>query len=241
MGRDEVKPGEKWAFDGEVADAFDDMLSRSIPQYDVMRETVSRIGASFLRPGGWAVDLGCSRGEALAGVRDAARVAGAHFVGYEVSEPMLAAARERFADAPDVEIIRSDLRLPLPLPGVLGQMPCADVVLAVLTVQFVPIEHRLRLLADARAALRDGGAMILVEKVLGASARLDALMVDHYYEMKRENGYSDEQIDRKRLALEGVLVPVTAAWNADLLRSAGFAEVDCFWRWANFAGWVAVA
>jgi tRNA (cmo5U34)-methyltransferase len=42
------------------------------------------------------------------------------------------------------------------------------------------------------------------------------------------------------LALEGVLVPVTAAWNEQLLKGAGFSQVECFWRWMNFAGWVAV-
>jgi len=52
--------------------------------------------------------------------------------------------------------------------------------------------------------------------------------------------YTTEQIERKRLALEGVLVPVTARWNEDLLRDAGFRQVECFWRWLNFAGWVGV-
>jgi tRNA (cmo5U34)-methyltransferase len=35
-------------------------------------------------------------------------------------------------------------------------------------------------------------------------------------------------------------VPVTAGWNEEMLRGAGFQEIDCFWRWLNFAGWVAV-
>ena len=42
------------------------------------------------------------------------------------------------------------------------------------------------------------------------------------------------------LSLEGVLVPVTARWNEELLREEGFTSVDCFWRHLNFAGWVAV-
>jgi tRNA (cmo5U34)-methyltransferase len=54
------------------------------------------------------------------------------------------------------------------------------------------------------------------------------------------NGYTEAEVERKRLALEGVLVPVTAAWNEDLLFGAGFTSVDCFWRYLNFAGWVAV-
>ncbi|MGH3921557.1 MAG: hypothetical protein ACRDS1_01640 [Pseudonocardiaceae bacterium] len=42
--------------------------------------------------------------------------------------------------------------------------------------------------------------------------------------------YTQEEIDRKRLSLEGVLVPVTAKWNVEMLRAAGFQQVDCFWR-----------
>ena len=42
------------------------------------------------------------------------------------------------------------------------------------------------------------------------------------------------------LDLEGVLVPVSAAMNERFLRNAGFAKVECFWRWMNFAAWIAV-
>ena len=65
-------------------------------------------------------------------------------------------------------------------------------------------------------------------------------MVESYYRLKSAHGYSQEEIERKRLSLEGVLVPVTARWNEELLYMAGFRQVDCFWRWMNFAGWVAV-
>lgn len=242
-GRDEVVPGDRWAFDQAVADSFDDMLERSIPQHDVMRAEVSRLAARHLSPGASLLDLGCSRGAALAGVLAelgdlaAFRASPSRFVGMEVSEPMRSAARARFAGEPLVEVVDHDLRDPL--PG--GFDGSCGVVLAVLTVQFTPIEHRLRLLADCRRALRPGGALILVEKVLGASAAIDQALVDLYYRRKREAGYSPEQIDRKRLSLEGVLVPLTARWNEELLASAGFREVDGFWRSLNFAGWVALA
>jgi tRNA (cmo5U34)-methyltransferase len=78
-----------------------------------------------------------------------------------------------------------------------------------------------------------------VEKVLG-EGRLNDLMIDRDHAVKEHNGYSREEISRKALALEGVQVPLTASWNEQMLRSAGFAVVDCFWRCWNFAGWVAV-
>jgi tRNA (cmo5U34)-methyltransferase len=86
----------------------------------------------------------------------------------------------------------------------------------------------------------DGGAFVLVEKVLGSTAESDAVLVAAYYDTKREAGYTDEEIDRKRLSLEGVLVPVTARWNEDMLSRTGFRDVECIWRTLNFAAWVAV-
>ena len=76
--------------------------------------------------------------------------------------------------------------------------------------------------------------------MLAAAANIDDAFVELFLNIKRETEYSDSQIDRKRMSLEGVLVPVTAHWNEELLRQEGFTSVDCFWRHLNFAGWVAL-
>lgn len=231
--RDTVVPRGRWEFDQEVTDAFDDMLRRSIPQYDVMRESVFAFGRAFVRPGHAVVDLGCSRGEAMAPFVTAFS-ATSRFVGVETSEPMRQAAEARFASFGDrVRILGLDLRAGYPQDK-------ASLVLAVLTLQFVPLEHRLRVVRDAFESLCPGGAMIVVEKVLGESAALDALFVRLHHETKVRNGYGADDVARKRASLEGVLVPVTARWNVEMLRGAGFREVDCFWRWANFAAWIAI-
>jgi len=148
---------------------------------------------------------------------------------------MVKAARRRFAreiKAGRVAVEHVDLRDRYPEVQ-------ACVTLSVLTLQFIPIEHRQRVIAEAFRHTAPGGAFILVEKVLGKSAGLDSVMVSNYLRLKRRNGYAQDDIDRKRRSLEGVLVPLTADWNEHLLRTAGFEEVDCFWRWMNFAGWVA--
>lgn len=53
-----------------------------------------------------------------------------------------------------------------------------------------------------------------MEKILGATARLDEAFVILFLRIKRGNGYSDDQIYRKGMSLEGVLVPVTPRWIA---------------------------
>jgi tRNA (cmo5U34)-methyltransferase len=236
--RDEVQAGESWKFDEEVAQVFDDMLSRSIPQYDVMRQGVSDLASRFLIKADPAdrnpvvVDLGASRGEALAPLVELFHGA-ADYHAVEVSAPMLDELRARW-DPSVVDVHDFDLREGYPDVGI------ADATLAVLTIQFTPIEHRQRIIRDVYKHTREGGAFIFVEKVLGGSAEIDELMKKLYYELKGKNGYSPEQIECKRLSLEGVLVPLTAAWNENLLHRAGFSEVDCFWRWQNFAGWLAI-
>lgn len=232
---DTTMPNGAWSFDESVTNVFDDMLRRSIPQYDVMRQACFDIACKYRQSYTDIVDLGCSRGEALAPLVDKYGSTN-RYIGVEVSQPMLEASRQRFAGliaSHTVDIKELDLRREYPNAR-------ASVTLCVLTLQFTPIEYRQRILRDIYNNTAGGGALILVEKVLGADADIDALMVDLYYRMKAENGYSQEAIERKRLSLEGVLVPVTARWNEELLRMAGFNHVDCFWRWMNFAGWVAV-
>src|SRR6185369_17670344 len=115
---DHTIPEGKWAFDDQVTNVFEDMLSRSIPQYEVMRKAVFDTGRQFLdralAQGKHSImlDLGCSRGEALAPFvyKYGAQV---YFVGVEVSDPMLQASRQRFSkmiDAGVVEIRSQDLR-----------------------------------------------------------------------------------------------------------------------------------
>lgn len=233
---DHTLPEGKWTFDAGVTDVFDDMLARSIPDYEAMRAITSRLGAYFVIPGRDVVDVGCSRGEALVPfVRERpAAWERTRFIGLEISEPMLHAARQRFQADEGVEIRCWDIRHGLP-PDVRPSL-----VLSILTLQFTPIEYRQQILSAIESSLSDGGALVLVEKVLGADALLDRLQVENYLRMKEENGYSHEEIVRKKAALEGVLVPVTARMNEDLLRHAGFAHIECIWRWGNFAGWLAV-
>lgn len=231
---DNVMPAGKWAFDSAVTACFDDMLARSIPQHDEMRRLVFDLGRRFVRDGSDVVDLGCSRGAALVPFVD-------HFgsrvrcVGLDESQPMIDAARERFRHEINcgvVSIRRHDLRDGLP-----SLIP--SLTLAVLTLQFVPIEYRQRIVADVFKQTQPGGALIVVEKCLGDDADTQALFVETFLQMKAQHGYSGEQIAAKRKSLEGVLVPLTPEANESMLRAEGF-RVSRFWQHLNFAGWLAV-
>jgi tRNA (cmo5U34)-methyltransferase len=230
--RDDLLPTGKWEFDSRVTACFENMLQRSIPQYEAMRHAVNVLAAPYVHPEYSVVDLGCSNGEGLSQVLVAAKRPPFQAIGCDNSEPMLEAAR--FGLGAHARFENIDLRHEYPT-----LIRPASVTLSVLTVQFAPIEHRQDLIRRVAKNTVSGGVVILVEKILGGTPELDLAFVTEYHRMKRRNGYTYSQIEAKRKSLEGVLTPMTAAWNEQLLRSAGFKDVECFWRYMNFAGWIA--
>lgn len=231
MKDDIQKLEDKWEFNSEVTHSFDDMLKRSIPQYDLMRESVFNIASHVMKDNSRILDIGTSRGEAIARIVETFPENKYYCI--EQSKPMLEVAAERFKDNKNVSVLNSDLK-----EGIPGAY-CFDIILSILTIQFIPIEYRQFIIQSIYNKLLPGGVFVYVEKILGQTATIDKMMVDIYLNMKKDNGYSDRQIIEKKLSLEGVLVPVTAKWNEELLKMAGFRSVDCFWRWMNFSGWIA--
>ena len=89
---DQTMPGDKWTFDESVTQVFENMLARSIPQCDTMRQLSGELACEFAQDNTWIVDLGCLRGDALRYVLSK-RGALNRYVGIEVSEPMIAAGQ----------------------------------------------------------------------------------------------------------------------------------------------------
>jgi tRNA (cmo5U34)-methyltransferase len=235
----DLKPGDRWEFDQAVTDDFEWMLARSIPEYGAMRRTTFEAARRYVRPNTTVFDLGCSRGRGLEPfvLHTTGRNYGAmRFYALDKSPQMVEACRARFRGDGRVQCCVSDL---LTDPILANASSTASLVLSVLTLQFLPIEHRQRVLQDAADTLMPGGALVLVEKVLGETPAWDAELVARYWDHKEEHGYSREEIDAKAKSLEGVLVPIKASWNEELLRSVGL-RPHRVWQALNFCGWVAV-
>lgn len=229
--RDNVLPTGKWEFDAEVTGCFSDMLERSIPDYNSMRALVYEVGSKFIQPGTAIIDVGCSTGIAVEPfVMDHAE--NNFFVLIDNSPAMVEACRKYYSKCKSVRVDQGDCWEFLPMPG------ASSLVLSVFSLQFMPTAYRQKIINDIYETLAPGGAFILVEKII--SENMDDMVVDLYYDMKRQNGYTEEQIQTKKKSLENVLSPLKAEWNVDMLKTAGFKNVDMFWRCLNFCAWVAV-
>ena len=241
MARDQVfaspsARGSDFEFNAEVAAVFDDMLVRSIPFYCEQQSAILDTARKFYIPKTRVYDLGCSTATTLISL---GRMLGAEarLVGYDNSAPMLRRARENVEQAglaDRVELACADLN------GDLAQHPLtrASVVTMCWTLQFIRPLRRDAVVKWINQGLVEGGALIVTEKVLTNNSDMNRHFIEFYYDFKRRNGYSTEEILKKREALENVLVPYRMDENLELFRRNGFAVAEPFFQWYNFAGFL---
>ncbi|CAM2065896.1 carboxy-S-adenosyl-L-methionine synthase CmoA [Sulfidibacter corallicola] len=223
-----------FTFNRDVAAVFDDMVHRSIPFYGEVQNMIVDLVAHYYQDETLVYDLGCSTGVLIAKL--AAALPGLKgIVGLDNSEPMIEKTRERLAGLPSkvpIDLVCEDLRDFEPKR--------ASAVIMNYTLQFVRPLYREHVMRHIFEGLVPGGILILSEKVLEDSTDISRLFVDMYYQFKRRQGYSDMEISQKREQLENVLVPYKVSEQRELLQRCGFREVEIFFKWNNFASFVAI-
>ena len=197
---DGIKP---WVFDHDVADNFNDIAKKNIPDYEQViskcMQILSKIGARNTR----IIDVGCATGNTLRCLYEAGFT---NLVGVDNSQAMLDAI-----NLPTVQLVLSEQ-----FPVHKGPY---DVVLANWTLHF--IKNRQAYLTTIAAGLSDHGVLLLTEKT--QSSKITQAL---YRDFKRSNGLTEEEIRIKEEQLSGVLVPYCVDWYTDLLSQLNFKEVE---------------
>lgn len=224
-------PGE-WEFDDQVAQGFDDHVRKSVPLYEEIQQMVVEMSEWFVRDNTVVYDLGSSTGQTLRLLREKhRRKKNVKFIGIESSASMIEVARSK-CTAKNVRFIHRDVRD-------IDSFDQPDLVTSLYTIQFLPLKHRKSLLKKIHEELSSGGVFIIVEKVCAENPFLEDMWLELYWDFKKRQGLSDRMILQKSRSLRGVLFPQTLSRNIDLLKSAGFSDIDVFVKWYNFAGIIA--
>jgi tRNA (cmo5U34)-methyltransferase len=239
MGRDEVfkdtiKKSSDFKFSSKVARVFDDMVTRSVPFYEEMQRMIGELAADHYIDETSIYDLGCSTGATLIHMNESVPT---HipFIGIDDSPDMLEKCRQKlneFEIKRPVKLEVADLNNHVHIGN-------ASVVVLCLTLQFVRPINREKLLRTIYDGIVPGGAVIIIEKILAEDSTFNRDFIKYYYDMKRRNHYSEMEISQKREALENVLIPYKLSENVIMLREAGFTQVEIFFKWYNFSGFIA--
>jgi SAM-dependent methyltransferase len=159
------------------------------------------------------LDIGTGNGYLLALLKGDRPTA--HGVGLDFSPPMLQAARQRFKEDSSIDIVEHNLEFPLPALG------CFDATVSSFAIHHLIDARKRALYAEVFAALEPGGIFCNLEHVSSPTAAL-------HDQFLQAINYTPDMEDPANKLLD---VETQLRW----LREIGFTDVDCLWKWREFA------
>ena len=222
-----------WSFGGDIASSFDDHVSKSVPLYNEGHEIICGLGDFFVKPDSIVYEVGCSTGALISKLaKHSVTKKSAKFVGVDIELNMIEFAKNKYAGLKNLEFIKDDF--------LLMDIEESDFIVAYYTVQFIRPSLRQELINKIYQKLKWGGAFVMFEKVRGADARFQDILTTLYNEYKIGQGYSPSDILTKSLSLKGVLEPFSTQGNLDMLKRAGFQDINTVQKYLSFEGFLAI-
>jgi tRNA (cmo5U34)-methyltransferase len=171
------------------------------------------------------LDLGAGTGLVSALIREQFQNAEAHLL--DISEKMLAKARERFAGQNGTHFyVRDYAREDLP-----GGFP---LVVSAMSIHHLSDLEKAQLMQRIFEGLTPGGWFVHAELALGATPATEAFYQEYWRRHLESTDIEKEELEAiyRRMACDR---PATLDHQLGWMRAAGFADVDCFFKYHNFS------
>ncbi|GAA4719989.1 class I SAM-dependent methyltransferase [Brevibacillus fulvus] len=207
-----------------VADQYDKQRRKLIPCFDDFYQiAVSLADTPKQQPR--ILDLGAGTGLLSAFLLERYPQAAVTLV--DLSEKMLDVARERFRQRPQITFLHADYLT-------YEFSSSYDLIVSGLSIHHLPDPDKQRLYQKVFALLDPGGIFINADQVLGHTAYLEFLYKNDWRHKVESSGLSQEEI---AAAYERTKLDQMATLEEQLrwLNHCGFSDVDCVYKYYNFA------
>ncbi len=199
-----------WIFGAEIANRFTDEAEKHIPDYWRVIELTINILKNNISKDGYIIDVGCASGNTLLYLY---KQGFQNLFGIDYSEEMLEVAGKNLS--------KLDKNFPSRLfySKTFVENMSFSAIVCNWTLHFIPERKEyLRAIFDS---LISKGLFILTEKTIQSE-----ITENQYILFKQNKGLSNEEIERKKQQLEGVLVPLSVRENIELLTQTGFNKIE---------------
>ena len=226
---------KNFAFDAQVVEVFPDMISRSVPGYNTIIDTIGRLSQTYVTENTNIYDLGCSLGAATLAMRKSIKAKKCQIIGVDNSMDMVNRCKMH------VDAFKGDTPVNI-VHGNIEEIAIENASMVVLnfTLQFIEKSARQALLSNIAKGLKPGGLLVLSEKISNKDSCIDQVLIDLHHNFKRDNGYSELEVAQKRSALEKVMLTDSLEVHQTRLAEAGFAHSALWFQCFNFTSMIAI-
>ena len=184
-----------WEFNESVAKDFDNHVSASVPGYEWFHDYIVRLAEFYIEDDDAILDIGCSTGTLLRDIKRKLPNRDFYMCGVDKSEAMIRIAKSN-VNYLKANFFTGDI---LEYFDITDPSMKLSFITIMLTLQFLSYEDRFNVLKTCYSRLKDGGALIVVEKIIQEDGHMQSMFDGIYQEMKFENGLSKESLFDKTL------------------------------------------
>lgn len=220
-------------------EGFDEHIEDSIRGYRNLLDDIVNYSRYFVEDNTNVIDIGCSTGKVTLKMLDSNKdhCKDARYVGVEIAEGFFDDLDKRQKEIKkqfpwaNIEFIKDDICN--------YKFENCSLVTSVFTLQFMPKRHREKVIQNIYDGLVTGGAFIFAEKTIAQNSLIQDMITFNYYDYKRQNFECKDIMDKEK-TLRHMMKPNTWREIEHMLYTAGFKDVQPFWRNHMFVGAIAI-
>lgn len=215
---------QKFSFD--TIKNFDNHINGSIQGYSLLYELMIRLSEFFITRNSKSAiaDLGCTSGRFINKLKEC--YPEIDCIGYDITD-------HNFIADGKATLLKKDLT------DERFSLPKTQLVFSVFTLQFIPIEKRMKLLREIYDSLISNGAFFFCEKEYTNNAKLQEAFTFSNYDYKSKQ-FTPEEILQKERDIRKLMSPLDGETNIKMLRRSGFSKVELFFKSMNFSGYICI-
>ncbi len=208
----------------DIANRYDEQRKMLIPCFNDFYSVASAIADANTRNPS-ILDLGAGTG--LYSSFLLAKYPSATFTLIDVSDEMITMARSRFKTNPNFQYVIADFTE-------YDFKNTYDLIISSLSIHHLPDDKKIHTYETVYSLLNQNGIFVNADQVIGNSERVDKIYKAHWRESIENSGLSDADVTAaySRISLDN-MAPLQS--QLKWLMKIGFADVDCVYKYYNFA------
>ena len=226
-----------WSFNKNVSDRFDLHVKQSIPFYNEIIKTIAGLSEFFMKEDSIIYDLGCSTGNIVFSLSRLNLSNSIKIYGVDKEKHMLKIAESKLKKLK----IKKNIKISFIKKDVLKiNLKQNNLTICSLLFPFLKKKDQIILLKNIYKSLEPGGAIIILDKIKSNNVDFENMFSQLYVDFKKSKKINTNDIIKKTKSLRSIHTLKTYKETLEMLKKVGFKEVENFFKFINFSGFIGI-